>query len=83
MLPPRIPYADVAAITDPELAGYLEDARLHGTPRPESQAVRANNPAVLRTFSQTWNATFKEGALENRVKELCRVFVSKAIDCEY
>ena len=82
-MPPRIPYVDPSTITDTELSGYLEDARLQGTPRPESQAVRANNPAVLRTFSQTWNATFKEGVLENRIKELCRVFVSKAIDCEY
>ncbi|HLG72204.1 MAG TPA: hypothetical protein VK009_17435 [Chloroflexota bacterium] len=82
-MPPRIPYVDPATVTDPELQGYLEDARLHGTPRPESQAVRANQPEILRTFSQTWNASFKNGVLDNRLKELCRVFVSKAIDCEY
>ncbi len=82
-MPPRIPYVDPSTITDPELRGYMEDARLHGTPRPESQAVRANQPEILRTFSLTWNASFKNGVLENRIKELCRVFVSKAIDCEY
>jgi len=80
---PRIPYVDPASISDPELKGYLDDARLHGTPRPESQAVRANQPEILRTFSLTWNAAFKNGVVENRLKELCRVFVSKAIDCEY
>ena len=82
-MPPRIPYVDPGTVSDPELQGYLEDARLHGTPRPESQSVRANQPEILRTFSQTWNASFKNGVLENRIKELCRVFVSKAIDCEY
>ncbi len=82
-MPPRIPYVDPATVSDPELKAYLEDARLRGTPRPESQAVRANHPEILRTFSQTWNAAFKNGVLENRLKELCRVFVSKAIDCEY
>src|SRR5205823_13880939 len=47
---PRIPYPDLAAITDPEIRGYLEDARIHGAPRPESQALRAHVPAVIRAF---------------------------------
>ena len=39
---PRIPYVDPDKVTDPEIKGYLERARREGTPRPESQAVRAN-----------------------------------------
>ena len=80
---PRIPYADVSAITDREILGYLQDARLHGTPRPESQAVRANVPAVIRAFSQAWELTFRGGVCDHALKELCRVYVSKSIDCEY
>ena len=80
---PRIPYADVSAITDREILGYLEDARLHGTPRPESQAIRANVPAVIRAFSQAWEHTFRTGVCDHALKELCRVYVSKSIDCEY
>lgn len=80
---PRISYVDPATITDPELAGYLEDARRHGTPRPESQAIRAHVPAVLRSFSQTWDAVFRNGVCDHTIKELCRVYVSKSIDCGY
>ena len=80
---PRISYVDPATIDDEELRGYLDDARLHGTPRPESQAVRAHNPAVLRHFSRTWNAVFKQGVVDNRTKELCRVYVSQLVDCHY
>ena len=80
---PRISYVDPATLTDPELRGYLEDARLHGTPRPESQAVRAHHPDVLRHFSRTWNAVFKNGVVEHRTKELCRVYVSRIVDCHY
>ena len=80
---PRIDYADVSRITDPELAGYLEDARLRGTPRPESQAIRARVPDVLRAFSQAWNLTFRNGVCDHALKELCRVYVSKSIECEY
>jgi alkylhydroperoxidase/carboxymuconolactone decarboxylase family protein YurZ len=80
---PHIPYADFSSITDPEILGYLERARRDGTPRPESQAIRAHNAAVIRAFSQAWELTFRNGVLDHGLKELCRVYVSKSIECEY
>ena len=80
---PRIPYPDLSAITDPEILEYLEDARVHGAPRPESQAIRAHVPAVIRAFSQAWQTTFRNGVLDHNLKELCRVYVSQSIACEY
>ena len=80
---PRIPYVDPTSVTDPEILEYLELARREGTPRPESQAIRANNPAVIRAFSEAWDQTFRHGVLDHAVKELCRVYVSKSIECEY
>jgi hypothetical protein len=80
---PRIPYVNTASVTDPEIVAYLEQARREGTPRPESQAIRANSPAVIRAFSQAWDLTFRHGVLDHSIKELCRVYVSKSIDCEY
>ena len=79
----RIPYVDPERITDPEIHGYLELARTEGTPRPESQAIRAHNPAVIRAFSQAWELTFRHGVCDHAIKELCRVYVSKSIDCDY
>jgi AhpD family alkylhydroperoxidase len=80
---PRISYVDPDSITDPELAGYLEDSRRHGTPRLESQAIRAHVPAVLRSFNEAWQHTFREGVLDHEIKELARVFVAKTLDCGY
>ena len=80
---PRIPYVDPSTVIDREIHGYLELASREGTPRPESQAIRAHNPAVIRAFSQAWDLTFRQGVLDHRLKELCRVYVSKSIDCEY
>jgi AhpD family alkylhydroperoxidase len=80
---PRISYVDPASITDPELAGYLEDSRRYGTPRLESQAIRAHVPEVLRTFNQSWQKVFRDGVLDHSVKELARVFVAKTLDCGY
>src|SRR2546427_11394788 len=79
----QIPYVDPATIKDPEIRGYLELARREGTPRPESQAIRAHNPSVIRAFSQARDLTFRHGVLDHRIKELCRVYVSKSIECEY
>ena len=80
---PRISYFPPELIEDPELFGYLEDAARFGAPRPESQSIRAHAPAVLRAFSQNWQQTFRTGVVEHPLKELCRVYVSKTIDCHY
>ena len=80
---PHVPYVDLANVADPEIRGYLERARQEGTPRPESQAIRANNPNVIRAFSQAWELTFRNGVVDHKLKEMCRVYVSKSIDCEY
>ena len=80
---PRIPYVDPESVSDAEIKGHLERARREGTPRPESQAVRAHVPNVIRAFSQAWELTFRNGVLDHALKELCRVYVSKSIQCEY
>ncbi len=80
---PRIPYVDFTSVADPQIRGYLDRARREGTPRPESQAVRAHNPNVIRAFSEAWDLTFRNGVVGHALKELCRVYVSKSIDCEY
>jgi alkylhydroperoxidase family enzyme len=80
---PRIPYPDLDSITDPDVHAILDRARRVGTPRPESQAIRARVPAVLKTFTAAWMDTFVDGLVEHRLKELCRVYVTKTVDCGY
>jgi alkylhydroperoxidase family enzyme len=80
---PRISYFPVEKLEDPELRGYMEYAAEHGTPRPESQAIRAHVPAVLRTLSKSWDTAFREGVMDHAIKELCRLYVSKTVECEY
>lgn len=79
----RISYVDDSSLNDPELRRYLDDARRIGTPRPETQAIRSHVPAVAKAFMRAWEHTFREGVLEHPLKELCRVYVSKTIDCHY
>ena len=80
---PNIRYYPVEELTDSELRGYMEHAAQYGTPRPESQAIRAHVPAILRSFSKNWDVAFRNGVMDHSIKELCRVYVSKTIDCHY
>jgi AhpD family alkylhydroperoxidase len=79
----RISYVDPGTVTDPGLAAILEESRVHGTPRLESQAIRAHVPAVLRTFAESWQQVFRDGVLDHRIKELARVFIAKSLECGY
>ena len=79
----RISYVDVDRLADPELRDYMEQARRIGTPRPETQAIRSHVPAVARAFSRAWDRIFRKGVLEHSLTELCRVYVSQTIECNY
>ena len=79
----RISYVDVDKLDDAELREYMEQARRFGTPRPETQAIRSHVPAVARAFSRAWERIFRNGVLEHSLKELCRVYVSQTIECNY
>lgn len=80
---PRISYFPVERIDDPELRAIIDHAARHGTPRPESQAIRAHVPAILRDFWMQWEAAFRRGVCDHAIKELCRVYVSKTVECLY
>lgn len=80
---PRIRYVDPATLTDPRMIAEFERARREGTPRPESHAIRARVPAVFWSFVNVWNDVFRTGVVDHDLKELCRVYVSKAVQCDY
>jgi alkylhydroperoxidase family enzyme len=79
----RISYVNPDAIEDSKMLEELERCRREGTPRPESQAVRAHVPAVFWSFANTWRDVFHNGVLDHSIKELCRVYVSKSVKCDY
>ena len=79
----RISYVDERSLQDAELLRYLEESRRIGTPRPETQSIRFHVPAVAKAFMHAWERIFRSGIVEHSLKELCRVYVSKTIECEY
>jgi AhpD family alkylhydroperoxidase len=78
----RISYVPVEDM-DPRMQEEMQRCAREGTPRPESSAVRAHAPNAFWAFADSWKALFHEGVLDHAVKELCRVYVSRTVKCEF
>ncbi len=78
----RISYVPLEEMT-PEMRAEMERCAREGTPRPESSAIRAHVPAAFWFFANAWNDLFCHGVVDHDIKELCRVYVSRSVKCEY
>jgi alkylhydroperoxidase family enzyme len=78
----RISYVPVESM-DQRMQAEMERCQREGTPRPESSAVRAHVPACFWAFADSWQAIFRDGVCDHAIKELCRVYVSRSVKCEY
>jgi hypothetical protein len=78
----RISYVAPESV-DQAMRAELKRCARFGTPRPESQSVRAYVPAVFLSFANSWQTVFREGVCDHTIKELCRVYVSRTVKCEY
>jgi alkylhydroperoxidase family enzyme len=78
----RISYVPLDKM-DAEMQKEMDRCRREGTPRPESSAVRAHVPACFWFFANSWRDIFRNGVLDHALKELCRLYVSRTVECEY
>lgn len=78
----RISYVPLEDMS-PEMRAEMERCAREGTPRPESSAIRAHVPAAFWFFAESWQNLFRDGILDHDIKELCRVYVSRSVKCEY
>jgi alkylhydroperoxidase family enzyme len=78
----RISYVPLDKMT-PEMRAEMERCAKMGTPRPESSAVRAQVPGAFWAFANSWRDIFKNGVCDHAIKELCRLYVSRSVQCDY
>jgi alkylhydroperoxidase family enzyme len=78
----RISYVSIEQM-DADMQAEMERCAREGTPRPESSAVRAHVPAAFWFFANSWNDLFRNGVCDHAIKELCRLYVSRSVQCEY
>ena len=78
----RISYVPLEEM-DADMRKEMERCQREGTPRPESSAVRAHVKACFWFFANSWRDLFKNGVLDHSIKELCRLYVSRSVQCDY
>ncbi len=78
----RISYVPLEQM-DTDMRKEMERCQREGTPRPESSAIRAHIPAAFWFFADSWNNLFRNGIADHALKELCRLYVSRSVQCEY
>ena len=78
----RISYVPLGQM-DERMRAEMERCSREGTPRPESSAVRAHVPACFWFFARSWDEIFRHGVCDHQIKELCRVYISRSVNCEY
>ena len=78
----RISYVPLEDM-DERMQEEMHRCAREGTPRPESSAVRAHAPNAFWAFADSWKALFYTGVCDHSIKELCRVYVSRTLNCEF
>ncbi len=78
----RISYVPLDKM-DERMRAEMARCQREGTPRPESSAIRAHVPACFWFFAESWHNIFRNGVLDHAIKELCRLYVSRSVTCEY
>ncbi len=78
----RISYVPLEAM-DQRMQEEMRRCAEQGTPRPESSAVRAHAPNAFWAFADAWDALFRQGVCEHALKDLCRVYISRTVRCEF
>jgi alkylhydroperoxidase family enzyme len=78
----RISYFPLSEMDD-QMMVVMNRCAVEGTPRPESSAVRAHSQGAFWAFDQAWDRLFRNGVVDHSIKELCRVYVSRSVKCEY
>ncbi len=68
---------------DERMQAEMQRCAREGTPRPESSAVRAQVPAAFWAFADAWKAIFHNGICDHAIKDLCRVYISRTVKCEF
>jgi len=78
----RISYVPLEQM-DERMQEEMQRCAREGTPRPESSAIRAHAPNAFWAFADSWKAIFHSGVADHSIKELCRVYISRTVKCEF
>ena len=80
--PQRISYVPFEEMT-PEMQAEMERCAREARRGPRARPSARTCPPRSGSCANSWKDLFREGIVDHRLKELCRVYVSRSVKCEY
>tara|TARA_Y100000588_G_C13805494_1_gene732748 strand:+ start:130 stop:375 length:246 start_codon:yes stop_codon:yes gene_type:complete len=80
---PNISMIDVADLEKTMLAPFVKKALTNKAPDPAFHAMMGHNPELSKSMYNAWGTVFQSGNVDHKLKEIIRVQLSRAADCNY
>ena len=80
---PNISMLDIADLEKTELGPYIKKALRESAPDPAFHAMMGHNPELSKAMYIAWGTVFQTGKVDHKLKEIIRVKLSRAADCNY
>ena len=80
---PNITMLDIEDLKKTKLAPFVNKCLKHRAPDPAFHAMQGHNEDLSKAMYIAWGTVFSTGAIDHKLKEIIRVQLSRAADCNY
>ena len=74
---------EIADLEKTQLAPFIKKALESKAPDPAFLAIMGHNPELAKSMYIAWGTVFQTGKVDHKLKEIIRVKLSRAVDCNY
>ncbi len=80
---PNISMMDLDELGKGKLGPFIKKALRNRAPDPAFHAMMGHNPDLSKAMYIAWGTLFSTGKVDHSLKEIIRVQLSRAADCNY
>ena len=80
---PNITMLEIDDLMKTSLAPYVRKCLKHRAPDPAFHAMQGHNEDLSRAMYIAWGTVFNTGSIDHTLKEIIRIQLSRAVDCNY
>jgi len=79
----NISMLEIDQLMDTTLAPLVRKCLKHRAPDPAFHAIQGHNEQLSRAMYNAWGTVFNTGTVDHNLKEIIRIQLSRAADCNY
>lgn len=79
----HISMLEIDELMKTSLAPYVKKCLKHRAPDPAFHAMQGHNEDLSRAMYIAWGTVFNTGSVDHTLKEIIRIQLSRAVDCNY